>query len=202
MLRKLFMPLVAGIFLRSALAFAHGDNTTFSSDVQQAAELYSCGQYDASLAVLDKETKDPAALFLIGRDYYMSAEFKKATQYIKRAVIAAPTNSEYMDWLGRAYEKRAGDSNLLSAAIFTKKARLAYERAVELNAKNSEALSDLFRFYLDSPAFLGGSYVKAETVAEKMSAVNPELARLAQWRLLQKLRASRNAEEPGIGSDN
>ena len=167
MARRAFIPVISSVFLALTPAFAYEEYITLSGDVRQAAELYERGQYETSLSLLNPQTKDPAALFVIGRDYCMIAEFKKATQYLKRATIAAPQNSEYMDWLGRAYEKRAGDSNPLSATVFSKKARLAYERAVELNAKNADALSDLFRFYLGLPGLPGGNYAKAETVAEK-----------------------------------
>jgi hypothetical protein len=59
---------------------------------------------------------------------------------------------------------------------------------VQLNPKNTQALSDVFDYYLQAPAVLGGSYDKAGTVAEKMWAVDSSQALFEQWRLSQKCR--------------
>jgi tetratricopeptide (TPR) repeat protein len=182
------------VFLISVPGFAAEHARQFKSDVREAEELYERGQYTASLSLLDRHATGPALLFLIGRDYYMLGELKKATTYLKRAVIAAP-ESEFFDWLGRAYVRRAETSNPLSAPVLAKKAKQALEQAVQLNPKNTEALSDLFDYFLQAPAVLGGGYEKARTVAEKMWSVNSSLAFFEQWRLSQKRRDFRTAEQ-------
>jgi hypothetical protein len=58
--------------------------------------------------------------------------------------------------------------------------------AVRLNPKNSEALSDLFNYCLRTPAILGGGHEKAETVAEKMSAVDPVESFWERWEVAQR----------------
>jgi tetratricopeptide (TPR) repeat protein len=93
--------------LISIPTFAREHARQFKSDLREAEEMYERGYYAASLSLLDRHAMDPAVLFLIGRDYYMLGEFKKATGYLKHAAIAAPANSEFFDWLGRAYVRRA-----------------------------------------------------------------------------------------------
>lgn len=161
----------------------------------KAEELYGQAQYKESLSLLDTHASVPASLFLIGRDYYMLGEFKKATQYLGKAVIAAPKNSEYIDWLGRAYGMRAEASNPLSAVVLARKAKEKFKRAVQLNPKNVDALSDLFEYYLQvplvylqAPLVLGRRYEKAEAVAEKMSAIDPPKAFFEEAELAQKRR--------------
>jgi tetratricopeptide (TPR) repeat protein len=156
-------------------------------DLTEAEELYQHTDYAGSLALLNENTQDAATNFLIGRDYFMQGELKKATQYLQKATQEEPGNSDYVDWLGRAYGKRAETSNVLTAPGYASKAREAFERSVELDPKNSDALSDLFDYYLDAPGFMGGGYEKALAVAEKMSAIDPpegfyEKAKLAQKR--------------------
>ena len=139
----------------------------------KAEELYKHTEYEASLALLDQHSYNSPTNFLIGRNYFMMGDFKKATDYFLKATSGNPTNSEYMDWLGRTYGKRAETSNPLSAPGYASKARQAFEKAVELDGKNSEALSDLFDYYLEAPGFLGGGYDKAQAVAERIAAVDP-----------------------------
>ena len=161
----------------------------------RAEDLYWHTQYDASLALLDKNASDAATTFLIGRNYFMSGDFRKAIDYLQRTVSADPGNSNYMDWLGRAYGKRAEASNPLMAPMLASKARQAFERSVALDPKNVEALSDLFAYYLEAPGFLGGGYDKALAIANKLSAVNPAEGHFAKAQLAKKRREFRDAEQ-------
>ncbi len=144
-----------------------------AGDLNKAEELYKRTDYEASLALLDKSSSDSATLFLIGRDYFMLGDFKKSTDYLQKATLSDPKNSEYMDWLGRAYGKRAETSNPLTAPSLASKARQAFEHSVALDPRNSDALGDLFDFYLEAPGFLGGGYDRASKVADQISALIP-----------------------------
>jgi tetratricopeptide (TPR) repeat protein len=166
-----------------------------AQSLSAAEDLYRQTDYERSLALLDKHSSDPATLFLIGRDYFMLGDFKKATDYLQQAIAVAPGNSEYMDWLGRALGKRAETSNPLTAPHFASKARQAFERSVELDAKNREALSDLFDYYLEAPGFLGGGYDKAYAIAQKTATVDPPEAYFEQARLAQKRQEFSAAEQ-------
>jgi tetratricopeptide (TPR) repeat protein len=165
-----------------------------AQDLSKAEELYKRTYYEASLALLDKHAADPSTAFLAGRDYYMLGDFKKAADYLQKSTTAQPGSSEYMDWLGRAYGKRAETSNPLLAPALASKARQAFERAVELNSNNRDALSDLFDYYLNAPGFLGGGYDKALTVANRMSSVDPSEAFFAQAQLAQRHQQFKTAE--------
>ena len=105
-------------------------------DIEKAEELYRRTDYEASLALLDKQSDDAATSFLVARDYFMMGEFKRATEFLQKAVAAEPHNSDYVDWLGRAYGKRAETSNPLMAPGYASKARQAFETAVALDPKN------------------------------------------------------------------
>jgi Flp pilus assembly protein TadD len=161
----------------------------------RAENLYWHTQYEASLALLDKNATDAPTMFLIGRNYLMSGDFRRAADYFQKAVAAAPKNSDYMDWLGRAYGKRAESSNPLMAPMLASKARQAFERSVALDPRNAEALSDLFEYYLEAPGFLGGGYDKALVVANKIAAVNPAEGHFAKAQLARKHREFNDAEQ-------
>jgi tetratricopeptide (TPR) repeat protein len=160
-----------------------------------AEELYQRTDYEASITLLDRSSSDPATLFLLGRNYFMLGDFKKSTDYLQKATIAAPRNAEYMDWLGRVYGKRAETSNPLLAPGFASKARQAFEKSVELDPKNSDALSDLFDFYLEAPGFLGGGYDKAAAIADKIAVFDPSEGYFEKAKLAQKRKEFDSAEQ-------
>ncbi|SRR5579884_700731 len=164
-----------------------GAGLLIAQGLGQAEDRYQHADYLASLALLNKGTQDAPTNFLIGRNYFMLGDWKQATAFLQKASEQQPANSEYMDWLGRVYGKRAATGNVLMAAGFAAKARDCFERAVELNPKNSDAVSDLFDYYLNAPGFMGGGYEKAVAISNRMAVIDPpegysEKAKLAQRR--------------------
>jgi tetratricopeptide (TPR) repeat protein len=166
----------------------------YAGDLTQAENLYKRTDFEGSLKLLDKQSSDAAETFLIGRNYFMQGDFKTATEFIQKAATLAPANSEYMDWLGRTYGKRAETSNVLAAPGFASKARQAFEKSVELDPKNNDALSDLFDYYLEAPGFLGGGYDKAVAVTNKLAAIDPAEAYFERAKLAQKKKEYQSAE--------
>lgn len=166
-----------------------------ASDLAKAEDLYKHTSFEASLALLDKHTDDAAMNFLAGRDHYMLGDFKKAVEYLQIATEQRPTSSEYMDWLGRAFGKRAETSNPLMAPGLASKARVAFERAVELDSRNADSLSDLFDYYLEAPGFLGGGYDKAMNIAERTAKIDPSQAYFEKAKLAQKRKEFQTAED-------
>ena len=171
-----------------------GASTTPASDLSKAEDLYKHTDFEASLALLDKHSSDPATIFLTGRNYYMLGEFKKAVECFQSATLQQPANSEYWDWLGRAYGKRAETSNPLLAPSLASKAREAFEKAVELDGTNPDALSDVFDYYLEAPGFLGGGYDKALAIADTTAKLDPAQGYFEKAKLAQKHKEFQSAE--------
>jgi tetratricopeptide (TPR) repeat protein len=160
----------------------------------EAEHRYQHTDYQGSVALLNQQTDDARVNFLLGRDFFMLGEYKKSTEYIQKAIAAQPSNGDYEDWLGKIYGKRAEVSNPLLAPGLAVKARQAFERSIELNPKSSEALDDLFEYYLEAPGFLGGGYEKAKEVAARVAAIDPSEGHSAEARLAQKRKEYANAE--------
>ena len=163
--------------------------------LEKAEELYQHTDYKGSLALLDKATEDAAANFLIARNYFMQGDFKQATDFLIKATQEQPNNSDYMDWLGRIYGRRAETSSFLTAPGFASKARQSFERAVELNPANKDALADLFDYYLNAPGFMGGGYDKAVALAEQTAAIDPPEAYHEKAQLAEKRKQFLSAEQ-------
>ena len=79
-----------------------------------------------------------------GRHFYMLGEYKKAIASLEEALTLAPNDAHLYLWLGRAQGRKAEHANPLAAPSWATKARTSFEKSVELNPKNVEALSDLF----------------------------------------------------------
>ncbi len=163
--------------------------------LDQALRLYNGTDFEGSLRILQAmPEKDAATLALIGRDYYMLADYKKATDSLEKAVVAAPGNAEYTLWLARAYGRRAETSNPLTAPGYASKAHRYFEKAVEIDPRNLEAVNDLFEYYLEAPGFLGGGLDKAQTLAGHIAQVDAAEGYWAQAKLAEKRKEYSAAE--------
>jgi tetratricopeptide (TPR) repeat protein len=167
-----------------------------ATDLEQALKLYHLTEYEQSLAALQAiPQKDAPVYELLGRNYYMMGDFKKATDSLERAESAEPRNSQYALWLGRAYGRRAETSNPFSAIGHASKARQYFEKAVEFDPRNIEALNDLLEYYLEAPGMLGGGFDKAKAIAARIAEVDPAEGHYAQATLLEKRKEMASAEE-------
>lgn len=156
-------------------------------EYEQARRLYNTTDFNRSVEVLQAlPAKDAAALALLGMNYFMLADYKKASEWFEKAVAAAPSNSEYYLWLGRAYGRRAETANPLLAPAQASKARQYFEKSVALDPANVEAMADLFDYYLDAPGFLGGGVDKAQALAKRIAALNPAEGYAAEAKLAEK----------------
>jgi len=159
-----------------------------SAQLTEARKHYRHTDYAAAIQALSGvDQKDPATLQMLGQCHFMLADYKKATDYLEKAVAAEPANSAYMTWLGRAYGRRAETSFALNAMGWASKSRAALEKAAELDPANWEAIDDLFEFYLQAPGFLGGGLDRAEKLADIVARRDPaeaayDRARIAEAR--------------------
>ncbi len=136
----------------------------------RARQLYQETDYQGSLALLSSaHLPDAAALQLMGQNYYLLGEYKKASDTLEGAMALQPASSECAMWLGRAFGRRAETSNPLTAPGLASKARQWLEKAVAWNPANHEAIGDLFDYYLQAPGFLGGGESKAEALAARVA---------------------------------
>ncbi len=144
------------------------------TDLTRARSLYLRTRYEQALELLrNSSDRSDQALLLTGKCQYMMGDFKKASEALEQATRLDPGNSEAHLWLGRAYGRRAETSSFLTAPGLATKARASFERSVELNPANKDAVSDLFEYYLEAPGFLGGGMDKARALAERTKDADP-----------------------------
>lgn len=163
--------------------------------VQRAGDLYQKTEYTASLHLLAQDpVPDVSSYLLIGKNYFMSGDYKKAVDSFEKALAVSPSSSECELWLGRAWGRRAETSGWLTATSHASRARQHFERAVALDPHNREAKNDLFSFYLDAPAFLGGGLDKAEALSRSIATERPPEYELEQSQIAEKRKEYASAE--------
>lgn len=158
----------------AAMLGALAPGAASAPQVAQARELYQRTEYEASLKLLlSSGDKSQDALELVGQDYFMLGEYKKATDALDRALALGKGSADLYVWAGRAYGRRAETSGPFSAPGLASRARKHFEVAVQMDISNKEATGDLLDYYLDAPGFLGGGLNKAQDLAQKVLAADP-----------------------------
>lgn len=143
-------------------------------EYDRAEKLVGNEQFQQAAVILERAPQnDPDNLELLGQAYVGLKEFKKAIDVLDKASGLAPTRSMVQVWLGRAWGHRA-EANKIMALSWARKAKDAFEKAVSLDGKNIDALDDLFEYYVNAPAIVGGGLDKAEQVAKKIAMIEPD----------------------------
>jgi tetratricopeptide (TPR) repeat protein len=167
-----------------------------SAELERARQLFKRSQYQAAVTTLApvSTAADGPTQELLGKSYFMLAEYKKAAEAFERATAINPNSSIYFHWLGKAQGRRAETASPFTAPAYASKARQAFEKAVELDGKNIEAINDLFSYYLEAPGFLGGGLDKAAELAKRIQVIDPVEFHYAMAQVSDKRKDYRTAE--------
>ena len=125
---------------------------------------------------LTAQPADAEAHNLLCRVYYQEQRWDDAIHQCETAVQLVPMDSGYHLWLGRAYGEKADSIHSIKAYGVAKKVKSEFERAVQLDSKNVDALSDLGEFYTAAPGIVGGGKDKARAVVQKLEPLEPPQA--------------------------
>jgi len=178
------------VALASSVLFAQ------SPDLERARVAYERTDYELALQLLAGiDEPPPTVQALIGKVHYGRGEYKDASDALERAVEAEPQNSEYWNWLGKAFGRRAENSSFLTAPLYAMRCRGAFERAVELDSKNLDAAGNLFDYYLEAPGLLGGGMNKAAGLAVKIRPLSEAQYQYSQAEMARKRKDWGSAEE-------
>ena len=150
------------------------------ADTAQANALLQQGQVDEAAAslheLLSAQPDDAIAHQLLCRVDYAQDMADNAIRECELAVSNDPASSENQMWLARAYGFKASHANPISALSLAIKVRVAFERAVQLDPENINAMSDLGEFYVAAPSLIGGGLDKARALAARMQPHFPSQA--------------------------
>lgn len=144
-----------------------------AAQVQQAAALFSQGEYEQAKRLLQPTSTDPHALYLLGRIALKQNDGDRAVELLERAVERNDAVAEYHYWLGSAYGMQAQEANPFRQVSLAGKTREQFERAVQRDPNLVDARFALIDFYTIAPGFMGGSEAKAIQQAEEIRKRDP-----------------------------
>lgn len=160
------------IYIRIAFLLVLFSGGRLLADNAQANTLLQQGRVDeariALQGVLTTQPSNAQAHQLLCRVYYAQEMADAAIQECELSASQDPGNSNTQMWLGRAYGMKASHANPLTAFGLARKVRYSFERAVQLDPENIQAMSDLGEFYVYAPAIVGGGLDKARALASQM----------------------------------
>jgi tetratricopeptide (TPR) repeat protein len=160
------------IHLRVLLLLVLLSGVRLLADDSQANALLQQGRVDeahiALQGILAAQPKDAQAHQLLCRVYYAQEIADAAIHECELAAEQDPGNSNTQMWLGRAYGMKASHANPLIAFSLARKVHAAFERAVELDPQNIQAMCNLGQYYVEAPAIVGGGLDKGRALADRM----------------------------------
>jgi tetratricopeptide (TPR) repeat protein len=148
--------------------------------------LYGSGSYKAAAEALQtdigRSPKNSSLYHWLGRCYFELHDFDRSISSWEHAVALDSARSEYHDWLGRAYGRKAeqdAHTKMASAFSLARRTHHEFETAVQLDASDVDAQRDLIAFMASAPANLGGGQNNALNQIRALSAVDPLEGKLA-----------------------
>jgi tetratricopeptide (TPR) repeat protein len=148
--------------------------------------LYNTGSYSSAAqalqAAIAQNPKDASLYYWLGRCYFEIRDFNRSISNWEHAVALDSNRSEYHDWLGRAYGRKAEEdshSKMASALALARRTHHEFEAAVQLDGRNVDAQRDLIAFMASAPRDLGGGEERALEQIHTLSGVDPLEGELA-----------------------
>ncbi len=145
--------------------------TIMAQSQSRGIELYNDGKLDEAQSFFSKDQSSETSIYYLGRIAFDKEEFRKAADYFEEA-IEINQKSDYYTWLGNSLGSYTNEVNFFRKGILAPKIKSAYEKAVELDARNIDAHWGLIEYYTQAPSVMGGSFEKAEETANAIKKVD------------------------------
>ncbi len=163
--------------------------------------LLQNGKADEALKLLSSQIQnnpnDARAYNLQARVYFQLERWDEAVRAAERSVALSPQESQYHQWLGRTYGRKAEAGGVLTALGLVRKVKAEFEKAVSLDPEgnNLSARADLEEFCIEAPYFMGGDKGKARRLADFVKTRDVALGDFMLARLEEKQNAKDHAEQ-------
>lgn len=165
-----------------------------NNGVALADTALQSGEADRALSLLSSLPASGETHNLRCRVYFTLERWDEAANECDQAVRLDDQSATNHLWLGRALGEKADRANFLSAYSLAKRARAEFERAVSLDPRDGEALTDLGEFYSSAPGVVGGGVDKAQALVPSLEKVDPARAHILLARIAESRKDYETAE--------
>jgi tetratricopeptide (TPR) repeat protein len=172
------------MILRALLILTLAAATVFAGSLDQAKDLIDEGQFAEAKLLLEKALKDSAteaqAAFLLTRACNGSGNWKDGVEYGKRAAELLPNSSEAHYEYAVALRNKMSNVGIMKAMLALGTYKDELKAAIELDPKNTDALSERIGYLTNAPGIAGGDLDEAEREAAKLEKLDWQLAKQMQ----------------------
>jgi tetratricopeptide (TPR) repeat protein len=144
--------------------------------VNAAKKLYEEKKYVEArklLTPIGDDSKEYAqAQYWLGRITFDEKKYDDAADFFEEAIDANDKVADYHYWYGAAMGSEAQGAGMMRKGFLAPKIRSAFEKTVELDPKNMDAMYGLVQYYLQAPSIVGGDKAKALEMANRMKTVD------------------------------
>ncbi|MGC2617013.1 MAG: tetratricopeptide repeat protein [Terracidiphilus sp.] len=181
---------IALLALAASFALAEVQN----NGVAVANTALQSGEADRALSLLSSLPASAETHNLRCRVYFTLERWDDAANECDQAVRLDDQSATNHLWLGRTLGEKAENATWISAFNLAKRARAEFERAVGLDPRDGEALTDLGEFYSSAPGVVGGGTDKAQTLVSPLEKVDPARAHVLLGRIAESRKDYGSAE--------
>ncbi len=142
------------------------------SVLAQADAALQAGEADRAMTLLNSAPASSETHNIKCRVQFALEHWDAAVSECEQAVNMDGRSSSNHLWLGRALGEKADRASFVTAYSLGKRARVEFEQAVQLDARNAEAIADLGEFYSSAPGIVGGGTDKANALVPMMDKID------------------------------
>lgn len=107
-----------------------------------------------------------------GRLAFARQQYSDSIKDFEQAASLDPQSVEYVIAVGYANCAEAKEANLVRSPFLARKCKAAYEKALELDSRNLNAINNLIVFHMEAPGIVGGSMAEAERLTEELMTID------------------------------
>jgi tetratricopeptide (TPR) repeat protein len=138
--------------------------------------------------------KDVTPVLYLGKIAMAQNDGDESVKQFEQCVKIDDNNSDCHAWLGNALGNAAMRASKFKLPFIAKRTKKEFDRAVELDPRNTEARWGELQYYMQAPGFLGGSMDKAREQAAEMDKYDKLRGALAYAALAEKEKRTAEAE--------
>jgi tetratricopeptide (TPR) repeat protein len=164
-----------------------------------AEKLIEAGHWKRARAIVEphfrEQPGDPLANFLMSQIRNAFGDHDSPLSLAEKAVALDGNVAKFHRQLAEALGVAAQHANMFQQVMLARRFKKEIDRALELDPKNTQAWRDLMEYYALAPGIAGGDKAKAQTVAERIAALDPADGFFAKARLAELSKAPAKMEE-------